>query len=140
MTALVRPGSYVSEAYADWSHWVARCGACRPGAGLLQRFAPNFQCDFCGAVTEVIWPAESIVAGVERLLMMRPDPSTRNWKPGETLSDLVVENAVHGIFDNLEQLGLTATPGKSLLSVDDERIRVDRLPSLKPRIRQEIPS
>jgi len=104
----------------------------------LQPSTPWFECDFCGAVTEVIWPTGRIIKGVERLLMMRPDPSTRNWTPNETLSDLMVENGAHGVFDCLEQLGLTAEPGKSLLSVDDEGIRVDRLPSLKPRVRREI--
>jgi hypothetical protein len=77
-----------------------------------------------------------MVNGVERLLMMRPDPSTRNWFPGETLGDLMMENGAHGIFDHLGHLAVT--PGVSLFTVEEERIRVDNLPALKPRIRQEI--
>lgn len=136
MTSLVRAG-YVVEAYANWSRWVAHCGRC-PRAVQLQPSTPMFECDFCGAIVEVLWPINQIIVGVERLLMMRPDPSTRNWVPGETLHDLMFENGAHGIFDNLEQHGVIAEPGTSLLSVDDQGIRADRLPALKPRVRQEI--
>jgi hypothetical protein len=30
------------------------------------------------------------------VLMMRPVAATRNWKPGETIDDLLMENAAHG--------------------------------------------
>lgn len=137
MTALVRTGVYVVEAHASWSAWAARCGRC-PWGGRMQLFTPSFDCPFCGAVNEVIWPSEAMVVGVERLLMMRPDPSTRNWFPGETLVDLTYENGAHGIFDNLAERGISATPGEMLLAVDEDRIRVDQLPMIKPRIRREI--
>lgn len=78
------------------------------------------------------------MVGVERVLMMRPDPSTRNWFPGETLIDLMRENGEHGILDNLERLNLAVSPGDVVFSADETRIRVDHLPVLKPRIRQEI--
>lgn len=70
--------------------------------------------------------------------MMRPDPSTRNWFPGETLNDLMWENGIHGIFDNLEQLNLSVNPGDMLFAVEENRIRSDKLPALKPRTRQQI--
>jgi ribosomal protein S27E len=138
MTALIRPGQHVSEAHAAWSFWEVRCGACRYGAEQLKRFQAWIECRICGQVTDVIWPPEAMVHGVERLLMMRPDPTTRNWYPGETLGDLMMENGTHGIFDKFEHLAVT--PGESLFSVDDDRIRRDKLPALKPRIRQEIAS
>lgn len=148
VTALIRSGTYVVEAYANWSRWVARCGLC-PSAEQLRphgrtfngpnvTLPPWFECVECGTVTEVIWPAEQFVAAVERLLMMRPDPSTRNWLPGETLSDLMLENGAHGIFDHLDRLGLDAEPGQTLLAVDDQGMSADHLPPLKPRIRQAI--
>lgn len=137
MTALIRAGVYVAEAHASWGYWAARCGLC-PSGEMLQRFQPDFECSFCGMVTEIIWPSEDMVYGVERILMMRPDPSTRNWFPGETLNDLVWENGEHGIFDNLEQLNLPVKPGDMLFAVEENRIRVDHLPVLKPRIRQQI--
>lgn len=147
MTALIRSGSYVVEAYANWSRWVARCGLCpsaeqlRPRGPYLRApdvaLPPHFECIECGTVTEVIWPAERFVAAVERILMMRPDPSTRNWLPGETLPDLLFENGAHGIFDLLDVTGIP--PGQSLFSVDDGGIRIDRLPALvKPQRRQEL--
>lgn len=146
MTALIQSGAYVMEAHASWSYWACRCGACRYGAeafgyGPSFRYrprTPQFQCSFCGAVTEAIWPSEEMMAGVERVLMMRPDPSTRNWFPGETLIDLMRENGEHGILDNLERLNLAVSPGDVVFSADETRIRVDNLPALKPRIRQEI--
>lgn len=78
-----------------------------------------------------------MVKGVERLLMMRPDPSTRNWVPGETLHDLMFENAEHGVLDD-PRFGVDAAPGDSLMILDDGGIRVDNLSALKPRVRQEI--
>lgn len=137
MTALIRAGAYVVEAYASWSRWVARCGLC-PSAEQLRPRTSHFKCVECGTVTEVIWPTEEMIVGVERVLMMRPDPSTRNWLPGETLNDLVWENGEHGIFDNLEQLNLPVKPGDVLFAVEETRIRVDYLPVLKHRVRKEI--
>lgn len=134
MTALIRPGCYVSEAQAAWSAWEARCGACRYGAERLQRFQSRIECRICGMVTEVMWPSHPMVHGIERLLMMRPDPTTRNWYPGETLHDLVFENGAHGIFDQLPEM----EPGQTLFGVDDFGIRIDNLPALKPRIRKSI--
>lgn len=138
MTALIRSGAYVVEAHASWGMWVARCGYCPGSTDPLQRFQPHVLCHDCGTITEVIWPTEEMVMGVERLLMMRPAPANRNWFPGETLNDLMWENGEHGIFDNLEQLNLSVNPGDMLFSVEENRIRVDKLPELKPRIRQEI--
>lgn len=131
MTALVRAGTYVSEAHASWGIWAARCGCCRPGAERLQRFQAEMLCSFCGMVTDIIWPSVDMVKGVERLLMMRPDPSTRSWKPGETLTDLMWENGEHGIFDGLSE-ALGADTASCPLSVTDNRIQIDELPRRLP--------
>lgn len=136
MTALIRPGHYINEAQASWSFWEVRCGCCRYGAERLQRFQPWTECRFCGQVTEVIWPPEKMVHGIERLLMMRPDPTTRNWRPGESLHDLMLENGAHGVLDRFADLEVT--PGDSLFTVNDFGIQHDALPMIKPRIRQEI--
>jgi hypothetical protein len=119
------PGT--SLAYADFSRWVARCG--RPErcsyAEELQPFQAGFICGDCSAATEVIWPTARTVEGIVRLLTMRPHPANRNWRPGETLQDLMIENAQHGIFAGL---GIDKPPGSPLLVVDDAGIRVDALP------------
>lgn len=132
MTVLVRVGSHLVEAYANWSRWVARCGLC-PGAKTLQRFQLVWECELCGTVNEIMWPSEDMVKGVERLLMMRPDPSTRNWLPGETLPELMWENGMHGIFDGLDEaLGVAPGDTRNLLSVADDHVQVDGLPKQLP--------
>ena len=67
---------------------------------------------------DIEWPSAEMTYGIERLLLMRPLPLNQNWNPGETLIDLMTENAVHGIYADV--------PGE--LSVDSERIRMDTLP------------
>jgi len=125
----------VVEAHASWSRWCVRCGRC-PSAEQLFPFVrgiydppPRFTCRDCGSVTEIIWPTEDMARGVERLLMMRPDPSTRSWFPGETLHDLLIENAAHGVFDHLPD---EPVPGATMFAVDDFAIRVDNLPRRLP--------
>jgi hypothetical protein len=118
-------------AYANFSRWVADCGYpmyC-DGAMELNRFQDGFICE-CGRATTVVWPDVAMVEGVERLLSMRPNPKNRNWRPGETLIDLMAENALHGVFDTTPQ----ALPGTSLLSVEEGRIVTDLLPASPTRL------
>lgn len=63
--------------------------------------------------------------GIERLLMMRPIPYTRNWLPGETLTDLLAENIEHGIGPS--------EPGQEMAIVGDQ-ITTDSLPRPKRRL------
>lgn len=75
---------------------------------------------------EIVWPSEAMTFSIERLLLMRPDPTTQNWVPGETLIDLMYENGTHGIF--------TDVPGE--LIVDEKEIRMDSLPATrKPELK-----
>jgi hypothetical protein len=92
----------------------------------------SFSCVECGTITSIIWPSEEMRAGVERLLMMRPAAVNRNWLPGETLIELVKENAEHGLYDNLAERGVEAEPGDTLFVIDGDRIRFDSLPALAP--------
>lgn len=97
MTDLALSG--VAYAEANWGRWLARCPApwCT-NAVALERFQLEFACagmDGCGCVTDVVWPPDP--AAIELLLTMRPVPRTRNWLPGESLEDLLAENATHGI-------------------------------------------
>jgi hypothetical protein len=125
--ALALPG--VTYAYANHGRWVADCShvAYCDAAAHLDRFQDGFICE-CGRGTTVVWPAGDMVAGVERLLSMRPNPKNRNWIPGETLTDLMWENGAHGVFDNIE----IPAGAKSLLSVEEGRIVTDLLPALLP--------
>lgn len=42
----------------------------------------------------ITWPADP--QAIETLLAMRPHPKLQNWAPGETLEELLSENAAHG--------------------------------------------
>ena len=118
---------YAVPAFANWGRWIAHCPRC-PNAELAYVGKP-FMCSFCGLICDIEWPPEEMRYGIERLLLMRPDPSKQNWLPGETLTDLMFENGAHGIFAFPEGYDLASTA----LVVDDERIRVDTLPSTRRR-------
>jgi hypothetical protein len=115
MSALVLPG--VTAAEANWGRWVARCSWC-PSAITAEPGLPAYRCVECARWNEVVWPDADMVHGVLRLLSMRPDVTTQNWLPGETLVDLMIENGQHGIFDG-------ATDD---FVVEEGRIRMDALP------------
>lgn len=128
---LVHVSKGISVAHASMGRWVARCSLCGAGTPPQIRFSTSaFECVECGTVTEIVWPSEKMRQGIERLLMMRPNPVNRNWLPGETLHDLIWENGTHGIYDDLEQLSLDVSPGDVLFGVTDTEIQTDRLPQL----------
>ncbi len=122
----VVPGTVFAR--ANWGRWIADCPRaphCR-NAETLGRFSPVINCANCGARAEVVWPPDDVVYSIERLLLMRPDETTQNWEPGETLTDLMWENGAHGIF--------TGVPGE--LIVDGGGIRMDSLPAnRKPELK-----
>lgn len=45
---------------------------------------------------QVLWPTREQAGRIERILACRPEPSTRNWIPGESLHMLAAENIQHG--------------------------------------------
>lgn len=92
----------------------------------LKPYRPSFDCSACGAICELLWPDEAKAQAVARLLTMRPDYQSRNWRPGETLHELMMDNATHGLFDHVP---LEAGQG---FTVDDESIRFDTLPQILP--------
>lgn len=92
--------------YMTYSLWVARCP--QPWCVGIDHYGPGpntgrigglgetqFCCPRCGTVATAAWP-ESL-DDLLHVLMQRPMPETRNWEPGETLQDLIAENAIHGI-------------------------------------------
>jgi hypothetical protein len=50
-----------------------------------------------GLPRRVTYPVDEVRGRVEALLLARPDPSTRNWLPSETVEDLAIENIAHGL-------------------------------------------
>ena len=96
----------VAKVYCSWGLWVARCprpdclGAEHyghaPATGYVGGLTDQgFRCAGCGLVCRSEWPvnAEDIWA----VLSLRPFVNTRNWELTETLEELVLENAQHGL-------------------------------------------
>lgn len=122
MNLLVRRG--VTYARVNWSRWIADCPSpfCK-SALQVWRLQPWFACLDCEATGEIVWP--NFVEEIERLLVVRPDETTRNWEPGETARDLHEENLQHGVLPlPVEQLTGYTGP---LLAVSDDRIVVDKI-------------
>lgn len=77
-------------AYVNWGRWVVDC-ECN-GSGLSDRTIKQARCFDCGRVYNVTFPKRA--AQIEKVLLERPDPSTRNWA-GETVQALLDENVMH---------------------------------------------
>jgi hypothetical protein len=91
---------YLAYAEANWGRWIAPCPApyCH-NAMQIDQNQQIFRClgpDSCGLETQIQWPPDP--DGIELLLGVRPDFITRNWKPGETLEDLLRENTEHDLL------------------------------------------
>ena len=116
--------------------WIVDCERCR-NAEQLNRFQPAVMCTYCGVHIEIVWPPDDMVMSIERLLLMRPIPYTQNWMPGETVADLMKENAEHGVFDPVKVLA-DGNPGVALLSVGDLSISTDLLPVTRQRELRQV--
>lgn len=105
-------GTDAAIVYVSRGWWVARC--CRMDCDHAEYFgiAPpdsvnagrpggltpsHMMCPACGSAWPAKWPSDTLRRGVEQILGDRPDRTTRNWYPHESLADLTLENALHGI-------------------------------------------
>jgi hypothetical protein len=81
-------------AFVNWGRWVADCPDpdCS-NAEELTAAAAVMVCGFCSRSWPIVWPVD--VALIDAALSVRPVPSTRNWVPGETVTDLLDENERH---------------------------------------------
>jgi len=90
------------RARVNHDRWLCECPlpGCR-GAELVSPDHPIFWCQSCNMIANgskamaVIFPPEK--AEIDAVLMQRLDKVNRNWYPHETVSDLLRENAAHGI-------------------------------------------
>ena len=86
--------------------WIAPCACGMPGLPtpgcIVWIDAPWGWCVRCGNQAygggwrRVVMPPPAERAAIEAVLMRRPDPTTRNWSPGETVAGLVADNRAHG--------------------------------------------
>lgn len=89
------------EAYVNHGRWVVEC-ECH-GAQRVDFNHPVYFCLSCenrafgGRMRPIIIPEN--YKEIEAALLLRPDETTRNWLPGETVADLLHENEQHGIGD-----------------------------------------
>lgn len=104
----VTPRSDVSEderavAYVNHGRWMIDCPF---GCGAAQEADPDWPLTLCvhcwnepvgGAWIRVEWPSPKTAEKIERMLVVRPDETTRNWRPGETVAMLGQENVDHGV-------------------------------------------
>lgn len=118
MTDLAIPG--IAYAEANWGRWIAKCpGPWCDNAMGLERDQAVFVCagpDSCGFTTDIVWPPDP--AAIELLLGMRPANKVRNWVPGESLEDLLAENAVHGFLPP----GIEADRSTVIATFQDDRL------------------
>lgn len=92
----------IIHAEINTGRWIVKCPVC-PGAQMAHRTERWFFCTDClnqhidSRMASVNWPDESEVRELQRVLMDRPVPLNRNWKPGETVEHLERENAARGV-------------------------------------------
>jgi hypothetical protein len=94
----------LSEPLAAWvsgGRWIVMCPC--GGAQLAAREDHRFFCVDClnaqvgGQWRTVSWPDDA--EAIEAALLARSAPETRTWLPTQTLTDLLAENAEHGLDD-----------------------------------------
>lgn len=87
------------SARIDTGRWIVDCPDCR-SAEYLWPDEPVFFCTNCfnasvgGRWRLVEVPGER--GAIEHILLARPFPWNRHWRPGETTDDLRAENVAHG--------------------------------------------
>lgn len=136
MTDILPSG--VVQARMNWDRWIADCWVCA-SALTVPPGTDAIACWDCGAaIGPILWPRDP--DGIEMVLGFRPDPNTRSWEPGETISDLMAENAAHGIRPPQEWIALAeaAPDGRlELLGTTDDVITsgllLAALPAGRPR-------
>lgn len=108
-----------TRARVNWGRWIADCPSpfCLSALALF-RDQRLFVCMDCEAEGEVEWPSHP--EDIEQILVMRPDPKTRNWEPHETLIDLYAENVLHGILPDAMPWVKASAP--ALITVGRDRI------------------
>ena len=81
------------NAYVNHGRWVADCDTPYCGEAHLASPGDVFLCGNCGQQSPVTWPLDKTL--IDAALSRRLVPGTRNWLPGETVQDLIIENTEH---------------------------------------------
>lgn len=88
------------KARLNHGRWIAECPDCK-GAEFVHVDEPLFLCANClNAAVGNKWRTVTVPnnrVSIERIMLARPMPMNRNWKPGETLGRLKAENRERGL-------------------------------------------
>ena len=84
-----------ASVYHNHGRWVADCPADQCSEAHAVTPGDTFSCVNCGMVSKLGWPLN--MEQIDRTLLLRAVPETRNWLPGETVTDLRRENIEHGV-------------------------------------------
>jgi len=96
---------HIVRAWVNQGNWVVNCPHCK-GSQIAEPGHP-FYCVDClmvgneGYAQKVWFPGARRT--IERLLMMRPDPATRNYLVGETVDSLRAENLEHHLGTDIDK-------------------------------------
>lgn len=126
----------LAYAYANYGRWVIDCP--RPwctNAMQVRRGQMQFEClgpDSCGWTSPIIWPPDP--DAIEVILAARPANPVRNWLVGETLAQLIEENAAHGFLPKEWTAPIEAGSAAAIMIALDEVV-VDGtiLPAIEER-------
>ena len=96
------PETHSMVVYAEVNHgrWIVNCPFC-PGAEFADPEDKRFYCLSCGNEDvegqwlKVKWPQTRNKIEIE--LLKRSRERNRNWRPGETVKDLIRENVRNGV-------------------------------------------
>ena len=80
-------------AYCNHGRWVADCATPYCGEAHTVNVGDVFACQNCGRTQVVSFPNDKPL--IDAALSRRVVPETRNWVPGETVTDLITENREH---------------------------------------------
>lgn len=84
------------RAYLNHGRWVADCPRCN-SSDLADRAKPEFVCrpeyQGCGLVAAIQFPED--YDDIMAVAAARSSPLNRNWRPGESVIDMRIENAAH---------------------------------------------
>lgn len=111
----------IAYAYANFGRWVTDCpGRWCSNAMQVRRGQDVFEClgmDSCGRTAPLMWPPDP--DAIETILAARPANRVRNWLVGETLAQLIEENAAHDCLP-AEWTELTAGTATKILEAAEE--------------------
>ena len=133
MSDIAIPG--LAYAYANHGRWVADCP--RPwctNAMQIQRGQVVFEClglDSCGWTASIVWPPDP--DAIEAILAVRPVNRIRSWNVGQTLAQLIEENAQLGFIPVEWALTDGGGTAKIMEAVDEKVVGGTILPAVEAR-------